>query len=83
MLFFEVLPFTTLAVSVNSKTSKKSMHKSAAFFFFLVCLGPYSLLSILCIKSRTIIRRCLCIDPLSMTDAKQEIQVQYQTNFVY
>ena len=34
------------------------------------------------IKSRTIIRRCLCIDPL-MTDAKQEIQVQYQTNFVY
>ena len=33
MLFFEVLPFTTLAVSVNSKTSNKSMQKYAAFFF--------------------------------------------------
>ena len=27
MLFFEVLPFTTLAVSVNGKTSKKSVQK--------------------------------------------------------
>ena len=31
-LFFDVLPFTTLAVSVNSKTSKKSMQKNAALF---------------------------------------------------
>ena len=30
MLFFEVLPFTTLAVSANSKTSKKSVQKDAA-----------------------------------------------------
>ena len=36
MLFFEVLLFTTLAVSVNSKTSKKSMQKTATF---LVCQG--------------------------------------------
>ena len=27
MLFFDVLPFTTLASSVNSKTSKKSVQK--------------------------------------------------------
>ena len=27
MLFFEVLPLTTLAVSVNGKTSKKSVQK--------------------------------------------------------
>ena len=27
MLFFEVLPFMTLAVSVNGKTSKKSVQK--------------------------------------------------------
>ena len=27
MLFFEVLPFTTLAVSVNGKTSEKSVQK--------------------------------------------------------
>ena len=27
MLFFDVLPFTTLAVSVNGKTSKKSVQK--------------------------------------------------------
>ena len=38
MLFFEVLPFTTLAVSVNSKTSQKSMQKKRGVF--LVCLGP-------------------------------------------
>ena len=33
MLFFEVLPYTTLAVSVNGKTSKKSVQKNATFFF--------------------------------------------------
>ena len=33
MLFFEVLPFKTLAVSVNSKTSKKSMHNKTRRFF--------------------------------------------------
>ena len=27
MLFFDVLPFTTLAVSVNGKTSKESVQK--------------------------------------------------------
>ena len=27
MLFFEFLPFTTLAVSVNGKTSKKTVQK--------------------------------------------------------
>ena len=32
MLFLEVLPFTTLAVSVNGKTSKKSVQKDAAVF---------------------------------------------------
>ena len=34
MLFFEVLPFSVkLAVSVNSKTSKKSMQKKSRRFF--------------------------------------------------
>ena len=32
MLFFEVLPLTTLAVSVNGKTSNKSVLKDAAVF---------------------------------------------------
>ena len=46
MLFFEVLPFTTLAVSVNSKTSKKSVQKTRRFFGvsrplgFQVSYGP-------------------------------------------
>ena len=30
--FFEVLPFTTLAVSVNGKTSKKSVQNDASVF---------------------------------------------------
>ena len=38
MLFFEVLPYTTLASSVNGKTSKKSVQKKTRRFF-LVCLG--------------------------------------------
>ena len=32
MLFFGVLPFTTLAVSVNGKTSKKACKNDAAVF---------------------------------------------------
>ena len=37
MLFFDVLPFTTLAVSVNGKTSKKKRAKTTQRC--LVCLG--------------------------------------------
>ena len=33
MLFFHVLPFTTLASSVNRKTSKKSVKKNDAAVF--------------------------------------------------
>ena len=32
MLFFEVLPYTTLAPSVNGKTSKKSVQKRDVFW---------------------------------------------------
>ena len=41
-IFFEVLPYTTLASSVSGKIPKKSVQKNAAVFF-CVCLGPKGL----------------------------------------
>ena len=64
MLFFDVLPFTTLAVSVNGKTSKKSVQKrrggvwcvfkgldtpnTAASFLSCFCLKFYRLPTTCC-----------------------------------
>ena len=42
MLFFEVLPFTTLASSVNGKTSKKSQTPPSRFCTFFFEVLPFT-----------------------------------------